>query len=107
MDAYTLLASNSPGALVGWLSRWGHGCWQCNPLPVAERHHCPQCEGRNAYPALYKRRLRLIACACCRFVWEHLDDQAREAVGVAERFAEGQAVLAELSTAYVRTLCNV
>src|SRR5205814_2938148 len=40
-------------------------------------------------------------------VWNDLDDKARAAVLVAERFAEGQTVLMELTTTYVRTTCPV
>jgi hypothetical protein len=47
-----------------------------------------------------RRRLRLFACFCCRRLW-HLfaDPQARQAVEVAERFADGQASLDELVAA--------
>jgi hypothetical protein len=38
------------------------------------------------------RKLRLIACAACRFVWDKLvDDRSRRAVVVAELFADGRA----------------
>jgi hypothetical protein len=47
-----------------------------------------------------KRRLRLFACACCRVVWKHLHEpQWRNAVEVAERFADGQADKEELEAA--------
>jgi hypothetical protein len=44
--------------------------------------------------------LRLFACSCCRRFW-HLftDHDARQAVEVAERFADGQAGLDELVAA--------
>jgi hypothetical protein len=46
-----------------------------------------------------KRRLRLFACACCRQVWDLLDDPHRHAVDVAERFADGLATRVELESA--------
>jgi hypothetical protein len=44
--------------------------------------------------------LRLFACSCCRSFWHLFTDQhARQAVEVAERFADGQASLDELAAA--------
>jgi len=38
-----------------------------------------------------ERKLRLLACACCRQVWDLLPDPlSRQAVMVAERYADGQ-----------------
>lgn len=53
-------------------------------------------------PAPSERQLRLFACGCCRQVWRLLDPRARQAVGVMESFADGQATAAEvLAVRYV------
>jgi len=47
-----------------------------------------------------QRKLRLFACACCRYAWYYLGtDFNRGAVEVAERYADGLADKAELSRA--------
>lgn len=48
------------------------------------------------------RVLRLFACACCRLVWELVGEAGREAVEVAEQYADGRATRAELATARKR-----
>ena len=47
------------------------------------------------------RKMRLFACACIRRMWPDLNDQpSRNAVSVAERYADGQAVGNDLKNAY-------
>jgi hypothetical protein len=48
------------------------------------------------------RRLRLFACACARQVWDILTERSRDAVDVAERYADGLVTLQELMTAHDR-----
>jgi hypothetical protein len=48
------------------------------------------------------RRLQLFECACARMVWELLPTDARSAVLVRERFANGQATEADLRASAIR-----
>ncbi len=46
------------------------------------------------------RKQRLFACACCRHIWACLEPVCRTAVETAERYADGQVKLAQLTAAH-------
>jgi hypothetical protein len=46
--------------------------------------------------AVSKRKLRLLACACCRPDWDSLSEDCRRMLLLAERFADGQARKGEM-----------
>src|SRR4051812_26147547 len=54
---------------------------------------------RYAGKGARERALRLFSCACCRRVWLALSAREREAVRVAERFADGEAKVGSLRNA--------
>src|SRR5262245_16472696 len=66
--------------------------WRSCVSPEAMLHHLTS----NASP----RKLRLYAVGCCRRIWSQLrDDRSRHAVEVAQRYADGRATPAELTSA--------
>jgi hypothetical protein len=69
---------SDPYSTYGWIARNGH-------LP----------------PQAF-RRLQLFGCACARMVWELLSVDARNAVLIRERFAEGRATEADLRASALR-----
>ncbi len=48
-------------------------------------------EGSDYLPRVYPRKRRLFIAACCRHIWKLLAPGARDAIEVAERFADGDA----------------
>ncbi len=47
-----------------------------------------------------RRKLRLFACACCRRFWPSLSEESREALEIAERYADGEASKKDLGYAW-------
>jgi hypothetical protein len=50
-----------------------------------------------------ERKMRLFACACCRRVWQLLDERKRTAVEMVERAANEEDMLGNLATAAMNT----
>jgi hypothetical protein len=64
---------------------------------LAETDAAPMLEFLSTRGAVSDRKLRLFACACCRFVWPFLrDERGRNAVAAAERYSDGHATFTEL-----------
>ena len=70
--------------------------WLTSKDPTAMLKHLEYHHGDN-----YDRKLRLFACACCRRIWDEIpSSRSRNAVEVAERYADGFATEEELGSAW-------
>jgi hypothetical protein len=56
---------------------------------AAQRGHSGGLRHFLGYPRASERKLRLLACAIMRLAWDNFDAMARDAVEVAEQFADG------------------
>jgi ribosomal protein L37E len=78
------LSSSDPASMLAWLTG----------APGSGPQNATGVLAPTAPPS--DRKLRLFACACCRQVWPLLTDpRSRRAVEVAERYAGGEATVAE------------
>lgn len=94
-DAWAMLQLAGQGLLCAHCS--GSIRFHNDPRQLA---FCPTCNSLDNPPRLSPRKLRLLACATCRLIWGELTGEpARQAVRVAERFADGFATPAELERA--------
>src|SRR5262245_38915345 len=60
----------------------------------------PQVVAELVWNIASERQIRLIACGCCRLVWDWLiDKRSREAVEISERYVDGLASSDELGKA--------
>lgn len=49
-----------------------------------------------------ERKLRLFACACCRRIWDRITDScSRKAIQISELYADGNATIKELESAFM------
>src|SRR4051794_32137907 len=87
-----------PGWRAGSLNSWprwrgedvNEHDWLTSPDPTPMLAHLQE---RH----VSERKLRLLLCGCCRQIWDLLPDRrSRDAVEVAERFADGEATPREL-----------
>ncbi len=58
---------------------------------------------RERAVSLTDRQARLFLCACVRQAWAVLEEPSRQAIGVVERWVDGQATDQELNAAWART----
>ncbi len=82
------LTCSDPARLAEAVLRWGDPCRTCHD---SGRRTCPSCHGGCVLRRVTPRKLRLLACACCRAVWDHLGGPDQAVIELAERFAEGRA----------------
>jgi hypothetical protein len=104
MSAAEWLSQTDVRAMLALAARWWL-CPQCHNsdrvlIDALRRVRCWSCEGSPKRSPLTPRKLRLIACAACRFLGDELTGEpAREAVAIAELFADGLSTPAQLARA--------
>ena len=91
MNQSEWLASTDPEAMMEWAT---------GPRQYAGYQ-------RSGPPTISKRKLRLLAVACCRRIWHLLDDRSHLAVGVTERHVDGKATENELERACYSVRSNM
>jgi hypothetical protein len=57
-------------------------------------------DGKKGKGQASARKLRLLACSCCRRIWDLLEERSWEAIETAEAFADGQITGDRLETAH-------
>jgi hypothetical protein len=100
------LAMTDAAEMAPLMRYWGGSgpCHRCKAQPGWKPRPCDVCQDTSLWPRLSGRKLRLVACAACRVVWEALpNDNARRAVEAAERFAEGRTTAEQMRHAYSQT----
>lgn len=74
--------------------------WEASENPAQMLSALTSNGNAGRWPRVSERKLRLFAVACVRQVWDRLTDQrSRQAVEVAERYADGAAMFAEMELA--------
>jgi hypothetical protein len=78
--------------------------WERDAVTAEEWQRCADPQEMLAFlrGKASDRKLRLVACACCRRTLHRMtDERSRQAVEAVERFADGRASLAELAAAWL------
>jgi hypothetical protein len=99
MEEARWLTCTDPAAMLRFLRNVGVMCYECGNTRTdpTTGGPCLYCSSDWQRERVSLRKIRLFACACCRAIWPLITgDPGRQAVVVAERFADGQATLDDL-----------